>query len=30
VEKASLSFELAMEVRNKIVQAYRDVYNMQF
>ena len=30
VEKANLSFELAMEVRNKIVQAYRDVYNMQF
>lgn len=30
VEKANLSFELAMEVRNKIVQAYNDVYNMQF
>lgn len=30
VEKSNLSFELAMEVRNKIVQAYRDVYNMQF
>lgn len=30
VEKANLSFELAMEVRNKIVAAYQDVYNMQF
>lgn len=30
VEKANLSFELAMEVRNKIVSAYQDVYNMQF
>ncbi len=29
-EKANLSFELAMEVRNKIVSAYQDVYNMQF
>lgn len=29
-EKANLSFELVMEVRNKIVQAYQDVYNMQF
>ncbi|MGH9328277.1 MAG: flagellar hook-basal body complex protein FliE [Terriglobia bacterium] len=30
VEKANLSFELAMEVRNKIVQAYQDIYNMSF
>lgn len=30
VEKANLSFELAMEVRNKIVSAYQEVYNMQF
>ncbi|MGH9396541.1 MAG: flagellar hook-basal body complex protein FliE [Terriglobia bacterium] len=30
VEKANLSFEMAMEVRNKIVSAYQDVYNMQF
>ena|SRR5579863_9511069 len=30
VEKANLSFEVVMEVRNKIVQAYQDVYNMQF
>ncbi|MGH9354236.1 MAG: flagellar hook-basal body complex protein FliE [Terriglobia bacterium] len=30
VEKANLSFEMVMEVRNKIVQAYQDVYNMQF
>ncbi|HET7102013.1 MAG TPA: flagellar hook-basal body complex protein FliE [Terriglobia bacterium] len=29
-EKANLSFQLVMEVRNKIVQAYQDVYNMQF
>lgn len=29
-EKANLSFEMVMEVRNKIVQAYQDVYNMQF
>jgi flagellar hook-basal body complex protein FliE len=30
VEKANLSFEMVIEVRNKIVQAYQDVYNMQF
>ncbi len=30
VEKANLSFQMAMEVRNKIVQAYQDVYNLQF
>ena len=30
VEKANLSFEMAIEVRNKIVQAYQDIYNMQF
>jgi flagellar hook-basal body complex protein FliE len=30
VEKANLSFDMAIEVRNKIVQAYQDVYNMQF
>ncbi|MGH9407612.1 MAG: flagellar hook-basal body complex protein FliE [Terriglobia bacterium] len=29
-EKANLSFQMVMEVRNKIVQAYQDVYNMQF
>ncbi|MGH9444283.1 MAG: flagellar hook-basal body complex protein FliE [Terriglobia bacterium] len=30
VEKANLSFDMVMEVRNKIVAAYQDVYNMQF
>jgi flagellar hook-basal body complex protein FliE len=30
VEKANLSFDMVIEVRNKIVQAYQDVYNMQF
>jgi flagellar hook-basal body complex protein FliE len=30
VEKANLSFQMAMEVRNKIVQAYQDIYNLQF
>lgn len=30
VEKANLSFQMVIEVRNKIVQAYQDVYNMQF
>jgi len=30
VEKADLSFQLMMQVRNKIVQAYRDIANMQF
>jgi flagellar hook-basal body complex protein FliE len=29
LEKADLSFRLMMQVRNKIVQAYRDVLNMQ-
>ena len=30
VEKADLSFQLVMQVRNKIVQAYRDVAGLQF
>ena len=30
VEKAELSFELMMQVRNKIVQAYQQVSSMQF
>jgi flagellar hook-basal body complex protein FliE len=30
VEKASLSFQLMMQVRNKIIQAYRDVSGMAF
>lgn len=30
VEKADLSFQLIMQVRNKIVQAYREVSQMQF
>ena len=30
VEKANLSFQLMMQVRNKIVQAYRDVSGMAF
>jgi flagellar hook-basal body complex protein FliE len=30
VEKAELSFELMMQVRNKILQAYQQVSNMQF
>lgn len=30
VEKANLSFQMVMEVRNKIVSAYQDIYNMQF
>lgn len=30
VEKADLSFELVMQVRNKIVQAYQQVSQMQF
>jgi flagellar hook-basal body complex protein FliE len=29
LEKADLSFRLMMQVRNKIVEAYRDVVNMQ-
>jgi flagellar hook-basal body complex protein FliE len=30
VEKANLSFELMMQVRNKIIQAYRDVSSTNF
>lgn len=30
VEKADLSFQLVMQVRNKIVQAYQQVSQMQF
>lgn len=30
VEKADLSFQLIMQVRNKIVQAYQEVSRMQF
>ena len=30
VEKADLSFQLMMQVRNKIVQAYQQMSNMQF
>ena len=30
VEKADLSFQLVMQVRNKIVQAYQQVSTMQF
>ena len=30
VAKADLSFELVMQVRNKIVQAYQQVSQMQF
>jgi flagellar hook-basal body complex protein FliE len=30
VEKADLSFQLMMQVRNKIVQAYQAISNMQF
>lgn len=29
-EKASMAFELALAVRNKAVQAYQSVMNMQF
>jgi len=29
VEKASVSFELMMEIRNKIVDAYRELMRMQ-
>jgi flagellar hook-basal body complex protein FliE len=29
-EKASMSFELALAVRNKAVQAYQQVIGMQF
>lgn len=30
VEKADVSFELMMQVRNKIVSAYQDIEKMQF
>jgi len=30
VEKADLSFQLMMQVRNKIIQAYQTVSQMQF
>ncbi len=30
VEKADLSFQLMMQVRNKIVQAYQQISGMQF
>ena len=30
VEKADLSFQLMMQVRNKVVQAYEEVSRMQF
>ncbi len=30
VEKADLSFQLMMQVRNKIVQAYQQISNLQF
>jgi flagellar hook-basal body complex protein FliE len=30
VEKADLSFQLMMQVRNKVVQAYQQVASMQF
>lgn len=30
VEKADVAFQLAMQVRNKIVSAYQDVEKMQF
>ncbi len=29
LEKADLSFRLMMQVRNKIVEAYREIMNMQ-
>jgi flagellar hook-basal body complex protein FliE len=30
VQKADLSFQLMMQVRNKVIQAYQDVERMQF
>jgi flagellar hook-basal body complex protein FliE len=30
VEKASLSFELMMQVRNKVVSAYQEIARLQF
>jgi|Deesub1362B_J571_1020462.scaffolds.fasta_scaffold04270_5 flagellar hook-basal body complex protein FliE len=29
IEKASVSFELMMEIRNKVLEAYREVMRMQ-
>lgn len=29
VEKASVSFELMMEIRNKVIEAYREVMRIQ-
>jgi len=29
-EKADLSFQMVMQVRNKIVQAYKDISGLQF
>jgi flagellar hook-basal body complex protein FliE len=30
VEKADLSFQLMLQVRNKVVQAYQQIAGMQF
>lgn len=30
VEKADLAFQLMMQVRNKVVQAYQEVFHMAF
>lgn len=30
VEKADLSFQLMLQVRNKVVQAYQQIANLQF
>lgn len=30
LEKSDLSFQLVMQARNKIVQAYQEISNMQF
>ncbi len=30
IEKASLSFELMMQVRNKVISAYQEISRMQF
>ena len=30
VEKADVAFQLAMQVRNKVVNAYQDIEKMQF
>lgn len=30
IEKADLSFDLMMQVRNKVVQAYQDISHMTF